>query len=123
MACGELRYKSDERVNNLNRCNAKQGNAEFDFDHEHDYKKLDGVFRYVDRLPSRDIDLSSREIDRYVDLDLRFAWWPIDSLELSLVGQNMIGAPYPEFNNILVDILPTEIQPGVYGAVSWEFQR
>jgi iron complex outermembrane recepter protein len=85
--------------------------------------RLDGVFRYVDRLPSRGIDLSSREIGRYVDLDLRFAWRPIDLLELSLVGQNLIDAPHPEFNNIVVDIVSTEAQPGVYGAITWEFQR
>ena len=41
--------------------------------------------RYVDNL-------SGESIDSYVDLDARLGWRPTDSVEFSLVGQNLIDS-------------------------------
>ena len=62
--------------------------------------------RYVDRLPAFDIDV-------YVDLHRR--------LKLSFCEQNLLDAHHPEFEDILVDTVPTEIQRGAYGTLMWEF--
>ncbi len=74
---------------------------------------LDTWLRYVDRLATLDID-------RYVTLDIRLAWQPRESIELALVGQNLLERHHGEFRQ---EIFPfqTEIERGVYGTISWHF--
>ncbi|ETX02798.1 MAG: TonB-denpendent receptor [Candidatus Entotheonella factor] len=74
---------------------------------------LDTWLRYVDTL-------SALDIDRYVTLDIRLAWQPLESIELALVGQNLVESHHSEFRQ---EIFPfqTEIERGVYGAISWRF--
>ncbi len=74
---------------------------------------LDTWLRYVDTLPALDID-------RYVTLDIRLAWKPLESIELALVGQNLLKRHHGEFRQ---EIFPfqTEIERGVFGTISWHF--
>ncbi|GBC60222.1 TonB-dependent receptor [Desulfonema ishimotonii] len=68
---------------------------------------LDLWFRYVDRL-------SENDVDEYVTLDARLAWTPIPSLELSVVGQNLLEPKHAEFSTL-------EIERSVYFKLDWCF--
>jgi len=52
--------------------------------------ELDATFRFVDRLPAQDIDA-------YATVDARLAWRPSKSIEVSLVGQNLLERSHGEF--------------------------
>jgi iron complex outermembrane receptor protein len=73
--------------------------------------ELDAVFRYVDVLPSPNVP-------SYVSADLRLAWRPVPSLELSIVGQNLLDNQHPEFGAAATR---QEIPRSVYGKVTWRF--
>jgi iron complex outermembrane recepter protein len=60
------------------------------------------------------------KIKGYVTLDLRAAWRPIKDIELSLVGQNLLEQSHLEYVQEL-QTLPTKINRGVYGKISWGF--
>jgi iron complex outermembrane recepter protein len=64
-------------------------------------------FRYVSRLPERDID-------SYTVLDARLAWRVRPDLELSLVGQNLLESGHSEFSSL-------EIERSIYGKLDWKF--
>ncbi len=76
--------------------------------------EIDTILRYVDRLPAIDID-------DYVTLDARIAWRPTEDLELALVGRNLFQSEHPEFRPTVIHTVPTEVQRGVYGKVTWRF--
>ena len=76
--------------------------------------RLDGILRYVDRLPTLDIDA-------YLVADLRLAWEPSGSLEIALVGRNLLEKHHPEFQAFFVDTLPTRTQHEIYATVRWRF--
>ncbi|KPK02042.1 MAG: TonB-dependent receptor [Nitrospira bacterium SG8_35_4] len=75
---------------------------------------LDLWVRYVDNLKTQDVD-------KYITLDARLGWKPVQNLELSLTGQNLLDSQHPEFNPEIVDVIPTEVQRSVYGKITWEF--
>lgn len=77
--------------------------------------ELDFWLRYVDRL-RRD------SIPSYLELDTRLGWQPRPTLELALVGQNLLDSQHPEFpRETLFNVLPTEVQRGVYVKMTWQF--
>jgi len=77
--------------------------------------KLDLWLRYVDALP----DL---EVDSYVTLDARLAWQPLENLELSLVGQNLLDGQHLEYRPELeLQFIPTEVERSGYAKVTWYF--
>jgi iron complex outermembrane receptor protein len=73
--------------------------------------QLDGVLRYVDRLPGP-------HVSAYLSADVRLAWRPIPSLEISIVGQNLLDNQHPEFGPAATR---QEIPRSVYGKVTWRF--
>jgi len=75
---------------------------------------LDLWARYVDDLPSQDVD-------SYITLDIRLGWKPHKGVELSVVGQNLLDDQHPEYEPEFIDIIPTEVQRSVYGTVTWQF--
>ncbi|MDD5712093.1 MAG: TonB-dependent receptor [Smithellaceae bacterium] len=82
--------------------------------------KLDCTFRFVGRLPAYS---TYPEISSYSNLDVRLAWDIKPSLEISLVGQNLLSAHHPEYS-IPVPAggsAPSEIERGVYGEVKWQW--
>ncbi|MEN8129009.1 MAG: TonB-dependent receptor [Pseudomonadota bacterium] len=83
--------------------------SSFDLPHN---LEIDLWLRYVDRLPSLDVD-------HYVTLDARMAWKVNKNLELSLVGQNLVESRHLEFRTEFVEILPTQVERGVYGKLLW----
>ncbi len=76
--------------------------------------ELDAWLRWVDRLPSH-------SVDSYLELDLHIGWRPSDSIELSLVGRNLLGDRHPEFTDLVVPGEPSEVERSVHGKVTWSF--
>lgn len=64
-------------------------------------------FRYVSRLPERDID-------GYMVIDARIAWRLFTDLELSLVGQNLLESGHSEFSSL-------EVERSLYAKIDWKF--
>ena len=73
--------------------------------------EFDAVIRYVDVLPSPNVP-------SYFSADVRLAWHPTPSLELSIVGQNLWDNQHPEFGAAATR---QEIPRSVYGKVTWRF--
>lgn len=79
------------------------GNVEFDVN-----------LRYVDGLPKLNVD-------PYLTADARLAWKPRDNLEVAVVGQNLFDAHHYEFRPYLVPYVPTRVDRGIYGKLTWTF--
>ena len=78
--------------------------------------ELDLWGRYVDSLPAL-------RVGKYLTLDARLSWSPLESLELSVVGRNLLEDRHTEFiseMNIMTQD-PVAIERSVYGQVSWRF--
>ena len=73
--------------------------------------ELDAWLRWVDRLPFP-------QVESYTELDLHLGWHPVRSVELALVGQNLLHRRHAEFG-----AGPTgeEVQRGCYGKITWSF--
>ena len=76
--------------------------------------ELDSFLRYVSRL-------SAVGVPGYVELDVRVGWRPMEDLELSLVGQNLLDSQHPEFDQTQIGAQSSEAQRGFYGRITWEF--
>lgn len=75
--------------------------------------ELDLWLRYVDRLRRDDIP-------SYLELDTRLGWKLRPNLEVAFVGQNLLDSHHPEFpRETLFNVLPTEVQRGVYAKMTW----
>jgi iron complex outermembrane receptor protein len=81
-----------------------------------DYE-LDLMLRYVDA-----IDFSGTPIPSYIELDARLGWQATDTLELAVVGRNLLDTHHPEFiGEPFAGDIGTEVQRSVYGVVTWEY--
>ncbi len=80
---------------------------------------LDILFRYVDSNKARGF-FGTTEINDYFSMDIRLAWQPIDDIELSLVGQNLLAEQHLEYRQENFT-KPTEIDRGMYGKLTWHF--
>ena len=76
--------------------------------------ELDIWFRFVDRLPTLDIE-------QYSTIDMQLAWKPTAHLRMSVVGQNLFDSRHPEFESRFINSLATETQRAVYGKIEWHF--
>jgi iron complex outermembrane receptor protein len=76
--------------------------------------ELDLWLRYVDRLPTL-------RIGDYLTLDARLGWKPREDLEVTLGGQNLLDNRHAEFTPELYNTLPSQVQRGVYGKITWRF--
>lgn len=83
---------------------------------------VDVWLRYTDDATTVNVDDADYfyAIDDYLTLDLRLAWRPISSLELSIVGQNLIDSNHLEFVQEAYS-RPTEVPRSVYGKISYGF--
>ena len=73
--------------------------------------QFDVTGRYVDTL-------QSPHVPSYVSCDVRLAWWYKGSLEISVVGQNLVDHQHPEFGAVSTR---QEIPRSVFGKVAWWF--
>lgn len=76
---------------------------------------FDQMLYYVGAL-----EKSRTPMAEYVRLDSRLAWQALDSLELSLVGQNLLHDYHREFPPFLYNT-QAEIGRSVYGKVTWRY--
>ena len=74
--------------------------------------EFDLVWRYVDHLPSQNID-------SYHSLDARLGWRPLPHLSVAVVGQNLLTDHHAEFGGGSSGV--TEIERSVYGKVVWRW--
>ena len=79
--------------------------------------ELDLWLRAVDEV--RYID--TVRIPGYLTMDARLAWKPTKSVELSLVGQNLLQKRHPEYIPEFINTTASEIPRSVYGKVTWKF--
>jgi iron complex outermembrane recepter protein len=74
----------------------------------------DVTVRYVDQL-------SSLSIPSYYSLDAHIGWKPIEPLELSLGGENLLNQQHLEFIPEFINTMPTEVRRTVSGTIRWRF--
>jgi iron complex outermembrane receptor protein len=65
-------------------------------------------------------NLDRLAIPQYTRLDTRLAWQALDSLELSIVGQNLLDNRHKEFTGFLYQS-QSQIPRSVYGNITWKF--
>lgn len=76
--------------------------------------ELDFWLRYVDELPAI-------EVSDYWDFDIRLAWLPTDSLELSFTAQNLLEDGRSEFTSDVINTTNTQVPRAYYGKLVWRF--
>lgn len=77
--------------------------------------EFDGWLRYVDVMDSYDLD-------SYFSLDLRLGWQASDTLEFSLVGQNLLDGSHPEYGaSTILNTEVTEVERNIYAEIRWRF--
>ncbi|MEO8049215.1 MAG: TonB-dependent receptor [Acidobacteriota bacterium] len=65
--------------------------------------------------------LSHLAIPSYVRLDTRLGWWLGESVEFSIVGQNLLTPRHLEFFDTSGLVLHTEVERSVFGKITWRF--
>ncbi len=75
--------------------------------------ELSNAVYYVDAL-------KGLGIHNYVRVDARLAWKPVENIELSITGQNLIDNEHPEFSAFLSQNA-SQIPRSVYGNITWKF--
>lgn len=74
--------------------------------------QLDTSIRYVDRVKASN-SAEKPHVEAYVTIDLRIAWQALDQLELSIIGQNLLGK-HREFRGSTIDTQATDVEPSIY---------
>ena len=65
-------------------------------------------------------NIGSIGIKGYTRLDVRLGWRPKENVEVSLVGQNLLGDRSREFDSTLGEGT-SRVERGIYGKVTWRF--
>jgi iron complex outermembrane receptor protein len=79
----------------------------------HDFE-FDTAVYYVSRL-------SNFRVPSYTRLDSRFGWRPMKSVEISIVGQNLLDNRHPEFGATRQLAKATQVKRSFYGKLTWRF--
>ena len=74
----------------------------------------DTTLRFVDQLPS--LGLPS-----YYSLDAHLGWRPVNSLEFSIGGQNLLNNWHLEFMPDFVNTSPTVVKRSIFGSITVKF--
>lgn len=73
----------------------------------------DASLKYTDNLPAQ-------AVGSYFRLDTRLAWRPIESVELAVVGLNLLDSKHEEWGNSLL-YATSKVQRSYYGQVTWKW--
>jgi len=65
--------------------------------------------------------LPTQFVASYTRIDAQFRWRPAESLELSLVGQNLLRNQHTEFNDFLQIVNASQIKRSAYLKLTWRF--
>lgn len=79
--------------------------------------ELDLCGRYVGSSE----DYLENTLSDYLNLDARLGWRPINTLEFSLVGRNLLHQRLQEYHPEFIQTLPSGTAREVYGKVTWSF--
>ncbi|MES2624867.1 MAG: TonB-dependent receptor [Pseudomonadota bacterium] len=79
---------------------------------------VDFSLRWVDELIKNKGGVAD-EVPAYSELNLRLGWSPSETMELSLVGQNLLDNQHPEFG--VSGPLREEIERSIYGKIAFRF--
>jgi len=83
--------------------------------------EFDTALYYVSDLDNaREVDGSITPIDAYLKWDMRLGWRPLEGLELSLVGLNLLESGNQEFINSRFDPA-SQVGRSYYGKATWRF--
>ncbi len=66
-------------------------------------------------------ELSHLGVPSYTRLDTRLGWRPTESLEVSVVGQNLLDSRHSEFGSANQAISATQVKRSFYGKLTWRF--
>jgi len=66
-------------------------------------------------------DYLKNRLDSYLNLDARLGWRPFKTLELSLVGRNLLHQRQQEFRPEFIQTQPSGAGRELYGKVGWSF--
>jgi iron complex outermembrane receptor protein len=80
--------------------------------------ELDLNLRWVDELVKNDGGVADN-VPGYTELNLRLGWTPVDNVELSVVGQNLLDTRHPEFGITAPE--REEIERSIYAKVAWRY--
>ena len=80
--------------------------------------ELDAAFRWIDTVHNNN-GSTPGTVPSYGELDVRLAWHATKSLEISVVGQNLLQDQHPEAG--FPGPSQEQIVRSVYGKVSWRF--
>jgi iron complex outermembrane recepter protein len=79
--------------------------------------ELDTTYRYVSALPAQMSTPPGQAVGAYSTADVRLGWRPLQSVEFSVVGQNLLQPHHPEFGG---DDGPlVGIKRSIYGKITW----
>lgn len=117
-----IMYLDNGSPDDVNRSNAAagsprhQGSIRSGFDLGKQVE-LDLWLRAVDQVTYID----GVNIPGYVTMDVRLAWKPTKTIELSLVGQNLLQKRHPEYIPEFINTTASEVPRSVYGKLTWKF--
>ncbi len=74
----------------------------------------DAAAYFVDRLPDP-------QIAAYTRVDTQLSWRIAESVNVSVVGQNLLRDHHVEFNDPLQSVNSSQVPRGVYGKFTWRF--
>jgi len=73
--------------------------------------RLDAGFRAID-------DIANQQVPAYAELNVKLTWQPVPSVDLALVGQNLLHRRHAEFGAAATR---KAVERGVYGTVEWRY--
>ena len=66
--------------------------------------------------------LHELDVPSYLRMDLRLGWRPMESLEISIIGQNLLDPEHPEFNSEAIELFSiNQVERSVFVRVDWKF--
>ena len=65
--------------------------------------------------------LSNFGVPAYTRLDCRLGWRPMESVEISIAGQNLLDKQHPEFGSTRQFANATQVKRSIYGKLTWRF--
>jgi iron complex outermembrane recepter protein len=116
----QMRLRVEQGGENAEAARAIEGESpphQFTFHSSRDFPgglQLDGDLRYVD-------ELSSLQVDGYLEADLRIGWRPKAGVEFSIVGRNLLHPHHPEYRSVGIPFVVTEVRRGAHGALTLSF--
>ena len=96
----------------------QQPNALATFQLPHNLE-LTAAAYYVGEMTAIDFNTGAG-IPDYTRVDMRLGWKPMDNLELSIVGQNLLDDVHQEFGGFAYQA-SSQIPRSVYGNITWRF--